>query len=54
MPSDDGVKSKLSLHSQGNTEKLGEKINIFIRRCKNLVILGSNFEVILKNYAIKR
>ena len=37
MPSDDGQKSKLSLHSSGNNEKPGEKINIFIKRCKNLV-----------------
>jgi hypothetical protein len=38
MPVEDGIKSKLSVHSSGYTEnKLVEKININIRKCKNLV-----------------
>lgn len=32
----DGQKSKLSLHSSGN-DKSGERISIFIKKCKNLV-----------------
>ena len=36
MPTEDGAKSKLSLHSS-NQDKSAEKISIFIKKCKNLV-----------------
>jgi hypothetical protein len=40
MPAEDGVKSKLSVYSSGvNENKSAEKINISIRKCKNLVSL---------------
>ena len=38
MPAEDGIKSKLSVHSSGfNENKAVEKINIQIKKCKNLV-----------------
>ena len=38
MPIDDGQKSKMSIHSSGYDKSI-EKINIFIKKCKNLVSL---------------
>lgn len=38
MPVEDGIKSKMSIHSSGfNESKSAEKINISIKKCKNLV-----------------
>lgn len=39
MSSGEGHKSKLSLHSS-NIDKLSEKINITISKCKNLVSIS--------------
>lgn len=36
MPIDEGQKSKMSIHSSGYDKSI-EKINIFIKKCKNLV-----------------
>ena len=38
MPIDDGQKSKMSINSSGYDKSI-EKINIFIKKCKNLVSL---------------
>ena len=49
MPVEDGIKSKLSVHSSGNNEnKLVEKINISIGKCKNLVSFSIIFVFILR------
>ncbi len=49
MPSEEGQRSKLSLHSAG-TEKTNEKITISIKKLKNLVNLEWSIKLSLWNY----